>query len=105
MDMLKSFLRAAIVAAAFACAAPALAQKSFVRDDLASDGVRLEEKLKTEAGTTAAGRPAAQLRREAEGLMGRGNYRGAASLYTAAIALEPRESANWLGFAKATKAI
>ena len=103
--MLKSLLRAALVAAVFACAAPAIAQKSFVRDDLASEGVRLEEKLKGEAGTTAAGRSAAQLRRDAEGLAGRGDHRGAASLYTAAIALEPRNPSNWVGFAKATKAI
>jgi alpha-2-macroglobulin len=103
--MLKSLLRAALVAAALASALPALAQKSFVRDDLASEGVRLEEKLKGEAGGTAAGRPAAQLRREAETLMGRSNHRGAASLYTAAITLEPRNPANWVGFAKATKAI
>ena len=69
--MLKTFARAAAVAAALLCATAALAQKSFVRDDLASEGVRLEEKLKTEAGSTAAGRPAAQLRRDAEGLMSR----------------------------------
>ncbi len=75
-QMLKTFARAAAVAAALLCATAALAQKSFVRDDLASEGVRLEEKLKTEAGSTAAGRPAAQLRRDAEGLMSRANQRG-----------------------------
>ena len=103
--MLKTFARAAAVAAALLCATAALAQKSFVRDDLASEGVRLEEKLKTEAGSTAAGRPAAQLRRDAEGLMSRSNQRGAMSLYAAAIALEPKNAANWVGFVKAVKAI
>ena len=76
-----------------------------MRDDLASEGVRLEEKLRTEAGSTAAGRPAAQLRRDAEGLMSRSNQRGAMSLYAAAVALEPKNAANWVGFAKAVKAI
>ena len=76
-----------------------------MRDDLASEGVRLEEKLKTEAGSTAAGRPAAQLRRDAEGLMSRSNQRGAMSLYAAAVALEPKNAANWVGFVKAVKAI
>ena len=103
--MLKTFARAAAVAAALLCATAALAQKSFVRDDLASEGVRLEEKLKTEAGSTAAGRPAAQLRRDAEGLMSRSNQRGAMSLYAAAVALEPKNAANWVGFVKAVKAI
>ena len=103
--MLKTFARAAAIAAALACATAALAQKSFVRDDLASEGVRLEEKLRTEAGSTAAGRPAAQLRRDAEGLMSRSNQRGAMSLYAAAVALEPKNAANWVGFAKAVKAI
>ncbi|MFL5078468.1 MAG: alpha-2-macroglobulin family protein [Microvirga sp.] len=103
--MLKTFARAAAVAAALLCATAALAQKSFVRDDLASEGVRLEEKLKTEAGSTAAGRPAAQLRRDAEGLMSRSNQRGAMSLYAAAIALEPKNAANWVGFVKAVKAV
>ena len=103
--MLKTFARAAAVAAALLCATAALAQKSFVRDDLASEGVRLEEKLKTEAGSTAAGRPAAQLRRDAEGLMSRSNQRGAMSLYAAAVALEPKNAANWVGFVKAVKAV
>ena len=101
--MLKTFARAAAVAAALLCATAALAQKSFVRDDLASEGVRLEEKLKTEAGSTAAGRPAAQLRRDAEGLMSRSNQRGAMSLYAAAVALEPKNAANWVGFVKAAQ--
>ena len=76
-----------------------------MRDDLASEGVRLEEKLKTEAGSTAAGRPAAQLRRDAEGRTSRSNQRGAMSLYAAAIALEPKNAANWVGFVKAVKAV
>ncbi|HEX8665692.1 MAG TPA: alpha-2-macroglobulin [Beijerinckiaceae bacterium] len=103
--MLKTLGRAALVAAALVCASPAFAQKSFVQDDLASDAVRLEEKLKGEAGSTAAGRPAAQLRREAEALIARGNPRGALSLYVAAIALEPRNGVNWAGYVRAVKGI
>ena len=84
----------------------ALAQKSFVRDDLASEGVRLEEKLRTEAGATAAGRPAAQLRRDAEAAHGpRRTSAARSSLYAAAVALEPSNAANWVGFARAVKAI
>ena len=102
---LETLGRAALVAAALVVAAPAFAQKSFVREDLASDAVRLEEKLRNEAGSTAAGRPAAQLRREAEALIARNNPRGALSLYTAAVALEPRNAANWAGYVKAVKGI
>ncbi len=66
--MLKTFARAAAVAAALLCATAALAQKSFVRDDLASEGVRLEEKLKTEAGSTAAGHHQPAIGRHAVGV-------------------------------------
>ena len=101
----RAALMAATLAAALVCATTAFAQKSFVREDLASDAVRLEEKLKGEAGSTAAGRPATQLRREAEGMLARNNPRGALNLYTAAIALEPRNAANWVGYVKAVKAV
>ena len=37
--------------------------------------------------------------------MSRSNQRGAMSLYAAAVALEPKNAANWVGFVKAVKAI
>nr|WP_246505323.1 alpha-2-macroglobulin [Microvirga antarctica] len=85
--------------------AQAQGQKSFSRDDLASESVRLEQTLKTEATSFIAGKPAPQLRREGEALLARGNARQALNLFSAAIAVEPAVAANWAGFARAALAI
>src|SRR4028119_2217853 len=53
---MRAFLRVAAVVAAVVCATAAYAQKSFVREDLASEIVRLEEELKKEARGTPPGR-------------------------------------------------
>ncbi|HYF52655.1 MAG TPA: MG2 domain-containing protein, partial [Salinarimonas sp.] len=102
---MRHFIRAAAFAAALLVAGQAWAQKSFVRDDLASEGVRLEERLRVDAASTAAGRPAAQLRREAEAAMGRSDHRRALALASAAVAADPRDAANWLTYSKAARAV
>ena len=53
--MIRRLLQMAVLATAIGFATAAPAQKSFVRDDLASDAVRLEEQLKGEARATAGG--------------------------------------------------
>lgn len=103
--MMRALLRAAVLASALACAGGSLAQKSFLREDLASDGVRLERSLRTEAGPGVAGRPAAQLKREAGVQAGRGDARRALDLYAAAIAADPRDAQSWLGFARAANGV
>ena len=85
--------------------APAGPAKSFVREDLASDGVRLETQLKSESGANAAAKPPGQWRREGEALLARGQARPALSTLAAAVAADPRDAAAWAGFARAAKAI
>ncbi|HKG77327.1 MAG TPA: alpha-2-macroglobulin family protein, partial [Beijerinckiaceae bacterium] len=111
---MRRLMRAAALVAALVCATTAQAQapaptpvpsKTFVNDELASDAVRLEDKLKTEGRAAVAGKPGPQLRREAETALGRGNARGALALFTAAIAADPRDPANWLGYVRAARAI
>src|SRR4051812_44687202 len=104
-QMMRRLMRAAALAAALFGATAAQAQKSFVNDELASDAVRLEEKLKTEGRGAVAGKPAPQLRREAEISLSRGDARRALVLATAAVAADPRDPANWLGYARAARAI
>ena len=103
--MIRRLLQMAVLATAIGFATAAPAQKSFVRDDLASDAVRLEEQLKGEARATAAGRPGAQLRTEGQAASARSDSRRAFALFAAAVAAEPREAGNWLGLAKAAISI
>ena len=81
----------------------AWAQKSFVREELASEAIRLEETLRKEAGGRGTNAQAA--RREAEAALARGDARRALSLFAAAIAAEPRAAAGWGGYARAAKEI
>src|ERR671926_395958 len=101
--MIRGFLRAAVFAVAFACAGAAFADKSFTRNELASEGVHLEDKLRAEAGNTAAGRSVAVLRRDAE-VAARSDTRRALTLLGAAVVLDPKDPASWLAYAKATRA-
>ncbi len=91
--------------ASFIVAGAALAQKSFVNDNLASDAVRLETALRTEGSLLVGGRSLDQLKREAAAFTGRGSPRDALARYTAAIALDAKDFAAWLGFARAAAAI
>jgi uncharacterized protein YfaS (alpha-2-macroglobulin family) len=95
-----AFLRTAIVAVlvAAACAvaaSPALAQqKAYQRDDLADAAIKLEGELRREAGTV--GKPLATLRREADLLLEKRDFRGALPVLAQIIAVEPQASRNWL---------
>ncbi|KAA2241032.1 alpha-2-macroglobulin family protein [Salinarimonas soli] len=102
---MRRLVHAAALAGALLVATQAQAQKSFTRDDLASEGVRLEERLRTESAASVGGRPAAQLRRDAETALTRSDPRRALSLASAALAAEPRDGANWLTYVKAARAV
>ena len=82
----------------------AQAPKSFQREDLASDGVRLEAALKAEAGTSLS-RPAAKARAEGEALIEAEKPAEALKPLGLAVASEPGESANWLAYARAASAV
>ena len=85
--------------------AQAPAQKAFVSEDLASRAVRLEGALKAEGSAAASGRTAQQLRRDGEALLLRGLAQNALASFTAAIAVEPANPANWSAYARAALAI
>nr|WP_245422404.1 alpha-2-macroglobulin [Alsobacter soli] len=93
--------------AAMLLAAPVGAQtgKSFVRDDLASDAVRLEETLRKEGAAAAQGKQVEQLRRDAATFMGRGDARRALTLLAQAIALDARDPGSWLAYGRAALAV
>ncbi len=75
-------------------------QKAFVRDDLASEAVRLEETFRRESAALA-GRSAAQLRSEGTTVANRGDHRRGLALLAAAIAADPKDPANWLAWSRA----
>jgi uncharacterized protein YfaS (alpha-2-macroglobulin family) len=108
---------AAIAAAtlALAAGAPAFAQtrpvtatsepaKVYVREDLASDAIRLEADLKREAALPAGrpGTPPARLKQDAAAALGRGDAARALALYGALVATQPNDPAAWLGYSAAS---
>ncbi|WP_082504397.1 alpha-2-macroglobulin [Methylobacterium sp. Leaf111] len=82
------------------------AAKSFVREDLASDGVRLEATLKAEVGNPRPDtRSAAKARAEGEALVEAEKPADALKPLGLAVASEPGEPANWLAYARAASAV
>ncbi|WP_342359088.1 MG2 domain-containing protein [Terrarubrum flagellatum] len=73
--------------------------KSYVREDLASQLVRLEDSLKRE-GAGLSGQPSETLRRGADAILAR-NPREAMRLAIGAIAADSNNAAAWLTFSKA----
>jgi uncharacterized protein YfaS (alpha-2-macroglobulin family) len=84
-------------------ASPVLAQKAYIRNDLAADGQRLEERLKREV--SIGGRTAAAALRDGEAAMARGDARAALPLSLIAAAAEPNNAAGWRLMARASNAI
>jgi len=84
-------------------AAPAFAQKAYVRNDLLADGQRLEERLKREVA--AGNRSAADAIRAGEITLGRGDARSALPQANAAIVADSSNAAGWRLMARAANAI
>ena len=84
-------------------AAPALAQKAYVRNDLLADGQRLEERLKREVAT--GNRSAADAIRAGEIALGRGDARSALPQANAAVVADSGNAAGWRLMARAANAI
>ncbi|HMO29996.1 alpha-2-macroglobulin [Enterovirga sp.] len=100
---LRSLAQAGLLALALCSASTAaLAQKSYVRDNLASEGIRLEDQFKR---TERASPNAAQARRDGEAALGRGDARRALALFTGAIVADPKSGAAWEGYARAAIAV
>lgn len=77
-------------------------QKSFVRDDLASDAMRLEAKLK--AVPKPSGLTFDAAKRDGDRALAAGNNAAAIDAYARAIALDPKNGSAWHGWARATRA-
>ena len=92
-------LRSLIAAVAvMVTALPALAEKTYVRESLASDAVRLEAKLKK---AMPAGQNEQQLRAAAEKAWAANNFDAAATAYSKLVVLAPKDPVAWrrLGYA------
>ena len=82
----------------------AQAQKAFVRDDLATNGVALEERLKREVAVS--GTPDTRsLLRQAEGLLNRNEARRALPLINQVVLADPRNPEGWRAMSRAAAAI
>ncbi len=99
-----TFVRAGLAAALvllvpMLAAAPASAEKAYQRDDLADSAIKLEAKIKSDAGTVT--KPAATLRRDADLAFGRNDFRTGLQILGQIVVAAPNDSANWLRLAKA----
>jgi uncharacterized protein YfaS (alpha-2-macroglobulin family) len=98
-----TFVRAGIAAALvillpLLTTAPAAAEKAFQRDDLSDAAIKLEAKIKSDAGQVT--KPLAALRRDADTAFGRNDFRTGLQVLGQIAVLAPNDSANWLRLAR-----
>jgi hypothetical protein len=98
-----TFIRAGLAAALVLllpvlAAQPAAAEKAFQRDDLADAAIKLEAKIKTEAG--AVTKSAATLRRDADAAFARNDLKAGLQVLGQIVVAAPNDGANWLRLAK-----
>ncbi len=97
----RNFLALALLVAAGAALAAEI--KPYVREDLASDVVRLTETLRKETaqiGAKIKGKSVEQLRKDAAAAIAPDNFKDASALLGAAISLAPKDAASWLALAR-----
>ena len=85
-------VRAGVVAALVTLASTAAfaADKPFQRDELADSAIKLEARIKTEAGTVA--KPLAALRRDVDAATARREYRSVIQLMGQIVTVAPNEA-------------
>src|ERR1700741_3578032 len=95
-------VRAGVVAALVILASTAAfaVDKPFQRDELADSAIKLEARIKVEAGTVA--KPLAALRRDADAAARRRDYRSVNQLMGQLVRVAPNGAANWLRLARAS---
>ena len=98
--MLMSCLRAALTAmlvtgATFSAAA---ADKAFQRDELADSAIRLEARIKADAGNVT--KTATVLKREADAALQRNDIRAGMVVLGQLAVVSPNDSTNWLRLAR-----
>ena len=91
----------ALISFCLASGAAFAADKPYVREDLASDAIRLEEKLKKDAFPVSALHPIEQIRKDAAQRISRGDPKGALPLLATLITSNPKSPDPWLAYAKA----
>ena len=100
---MRKLLRGLATALTLLIATSAFAQqKAYVRDDLASNVIRLEEQIRKDSATLA-GRSTTDLRRDGLAMISR-NPRAALLPLGAVITATPRDSQAWLDYARAARA-
>ena len=99
------FVAALVTLASFAFSSiPASAAgKAFQRGDLDEAAIKLEAEVKTDAGS--AGKPLAQLRRDADAAFQKNDVRNGMVLLGQIIAQAPDDSATWLRLARAIQQV
>jgi uncharacterized protein YfaS (alpha-2-macroglobulin family) len=99
------FVAALVTLASFAFSSmPASAAgKAFQRGDLDEAAIKLEAEIKTDAGS--AGKPLAQLRRDADAAFQKNDVRNGMVLLGQIIAQAPDDSATWLRLARAIQQV
>lgn len=100
---MRHLVRLALLLGLTVAAGPAFAQKAYVRPDLASDGQRLEERLKREV--SVGQRPFATLLRDGSAALNRGDARAALPLANAAAVADPANPGGWRLMAQAASGI
>src|SRR6516165_2750477 len=99
LTLVRAGLAAALMLLPMLAAAPAAAEKAFTRDDLNDAAIKLEAKIKTEAGPVA--KPLATLKRDADTAFQRNDARTGLQVLGQIAAVAPNDSANWQRLAKA----
>ena len=105
LTLVRAGLAAALLA--FVCV-PAVAQngdkaKEFRRGDLDQAAIKLEEQIKTDAGTVT--KPVAQLRKDADAAFQKNDLRTGMVLLSQLVAVAPTDSASWLRLARTVRQI
>ncbi len=101
LQAIRNFIALALLIAAGAALAAEI--KPYVREDLASDVVRLAETLRKETaqiGAKIKGKSAEQLRKDAAAAIVAANFKDASTLLGAAVASAPKDAASWLALAR-----
>ena len=104
MRIFRRIVLAVLALTIAALGTPAQAQKTYVRDDLNSSAIRLEEAIRKAYAAQVQGRSVQQLRQEAQAALSN-DPRRAHALYGIAVAADSKSAASWLGFARAALAI
>jgi hypothetical protein len=97
MSVLMSF--AVTLFAAASLSAPALAQKTYKNDDLASDGIRLEAQVKQD-GADLADKPVTELRKSLQDALLKKDTTAALHFIAGLIAVNSQDWLGWMAYSE-----